>query len=194
MIDPDTLDWAKAGGLVPAIVQDRQGRVRMLGYMNRAALEATQASRRVTFFSRSKQRLWVKGEASGNHLDLVAIRADCDRDALLVTADPAGPTCHEGTLDCFGDTAAPFLPARLAQIVAQRASGDGYTAKLIADGLPRIAQKVGEEGVEVALAAVTGDPGLAGEAADLVYHLTVLLHATGTGWDAVLAELARRHK
>jgi phosphoribosyl-ATP pyrophosphohydrolase/phosphoribosyl-AMP cyclohydrolase len=166
----------------------------MLGYMNRDALAASLASGRVTFFSRSKQRLWVKGESSGNHLALVAVAADCDRDTLLVTADPAGPTCHLGTLDCFGDAQAPFIPSRLAQIVESRAAGDGYTASLMAAGLPRIAQKVGEEGVEVALAAVTADPGLAGEAADLVYHLSVLLHATGTGWDAVLAELERRHR
>lgn len=197
MIDPDTLDWGKAGGMIPAIVQDRVGQVRMLGYMNREALEATLVSGLVTFFSRSRQALWVKGETSGNRLRLVAIAADCDRDALLVTADPEGPTCHLGSLSCF-EGEAPFFPTRLEAILADRADADpdsSYTARLAAKGIKRIAQKVGEEGVEVALAATTGNrEELIGEAADLAYHLTLLLNRMGADWGTVASELERRHR
>lgn len=200
MIDPDTIDWAKVDGLVPAIVQHAAtGEVRMVGYMDRAALEATIADRLVTFHSRSRGRLWRKGETSGNLLDLVDIRRDCDGDALLVLALPRGPTCHTGTDSCFGAGAAPgfaFL-ATLAATVRDRAAADpatSYTARLIGEGPRRLAQKVGEEGVEVALAAAASDAdALTSEAADLVYHLTVLLEASDSSWDAVLAELERRH-
>lgn len=196
MIDPDTLDWDKVGGLVPAIVQDRNGLVRMLGYMNRAALAATLDSGVVTFFSRSKNCLWKKGESSGNSLRLVALRADCDRDTLLVIAEPLGPTCHIGTPSCFG-TKPPFFPSQIEAIVARRAGdafGQSYTAQLLRHGIKRIAQKVGEEGVEVALAAVAGDADeMVGEAADLAFHLTVLLRACGRSWTDVACELERRH-
>ena len=200
MIDPALLDWAKMDGLVPAIVQDpATGEVRMLGYMDRAALDATIADRLVTFHSRSRGGPWRKGETSGNLLDLVDIRFDCDRDALLVLATPRGPTCHTGSESCFGDEGAPgmgFL-ATLARTVADRATADpesSYTARLLAEGTKRLAQKVGEEGVEVALAAMAGDADeLAAEAADLVFHLTVLLEASGSSWEAVIAELRRRH-
>ena len=200
MIDPATLDWAKMDGLIPAIVQDAfSGEVRMLGYMDRAALEATIADKLVTFHSRSRGTPWRKGETSGNLLDLVAISADCDGDALLVLATPRGPTCHTGTPSCFGSDGPPgigFL-AILAHFLEQRRNADpatSYTARLIGEGIKRLAQKVGEEGVEVALAAVSGDPAeLTSEAADLVYHLTVLLEASDSSWDAVLAELRRRH-
>ena len=200
MIDPVTLDWAKMDGLVPAIAQDAAtGEVRMLGYCNRAALEATLATRVVTFFSRSRGDLWVKGETSGNRLELVDARADCDSDAILLLVRPIGPTCHTGTDSCFGDAGPPgagFI-ATLAQTIADRAAADpadSYTARLLAQGIKRIAQKVGEEGVETALAAVAGDSAeLESEAADLVYHLLVLLEASGSSLDKVVAELRRRH-
>ncbi len=197
MIDPDRLAWERMDGLIPAIVQDAlSGEVRMLGYMDRAALAKTIESRRVTFFSRSKQRLWTKGESSGNTLDLISIAADCDGDALLIRARPNGPTCHTGAASCFGGDTGGVL-ATIEAIVAARATADpatSYTARLLAEGTKRIAQKVGEEGVEVALAGAAGDSAeLAAETADLIYHLTVLLHARGLGWDVVADELARRH-
>lgn len=200
MIDPDQLNWAKMGGMIPAIVQDSaSGEVRMLGYMDRAALAATIADRLVTFHSRSRDALWRKGETSGNQLDLVDIRTDCDQDALLILVVPRGPTCHRGSDSCFGDDGAPgagFI-ASLAATIAQRASADpstSYTAKLIASGVKRIAQKVGEEGVEVALAAASENGAeLTSEAADLIYHLAVLLPAAGSSWTDVMAELKRRH-
>lgn len=199
MIDPDELDWNKMDGLIPAVVQHAgTGAVLMLGYMNRDALAATISGGHVTFFSRSKGRLWTKGETSGNFLRLADIRADCDGDALLVSALPVGPACHLGTASCFGeDAAAPTALSRLETIVAARKDADpdtSYTARLLASGIKRIAQKVGEEGVETALAAVAGDRAeLLSEAADLAYHLTVLLQAAGLGWANVDAELTRRH-
>jgi phosphoribosyl-ATP pyrophosphohydrolase/phosphoribosyl-AMP cyclohydrolase len=171
----------------------------MLGYMDRKALAATLRNGLATFWSRSKQRLWQKGEASGNVLRVVAIHEDCDADALLILADPQGPTCHLGTTSCFGGggPAGPGWLADLACIVAERAAtGDetSYTARLLAEGLPRIAQKVGEEGVEIALAAITRDAeGCAEEVADLVYHLTVLMQAKGFGWEEVIEALRQRH-
>lgn len=200
MINVDALAWDRMGGMVPAIVQDAaSGEVRMLGYMNRAALEATIADGLVTFFSRSRDTLWRKGESSGNTLVLVGIAADCDGDALLVTATPNGPTCHTGTTSCFGDRIAQgtgFI-AELERILAARATtdpADSYTARLMGEGIKRIAQKVGEEGVETALAGVAGDDAeVASEAADLVYHLTLLLHARGLAWSPVIDELRRRH-
>jgi phosphoribosyl-ATP pyrophosphohydrolase/phosphoribosyl-AMP cyclohydrolase len=197
----DALDWTKMDGLLPAVVQDAgTGQVLMLGYMDRAALAATLASGFATFFSRSKGRLWQKGETSGNRLAVQAVLIDCDDDALLVRAVPEGPTCHLGTTSCFsaeGPTGAGFL-ATLARIVHDRAQADpaeSYTARLLAEGLPRIAQKVGEEGVEVALAAVSRDAaGCAEEAADLLYHLIVLMEAKGFGWGDVARVLAERHR
>lgn len=197
MIDPDRLDWAKGDGLVPVIVQDRAGLVRMLGYMNREALEATLASGFVTFFSRSKSRLWVKGESSGDRLRLIDLASDCDGDALLVRADPEGPTCHTGTTSCFMG-APPFFPSGLQAVIQSRATADpasSYTARLAGEGIKRMAQKVGEEGVEVALAAVQGDrQELIGEAADLVFHLTLLLQAMDLVWRDISVELERRHR
>lgn len=199
--DIDLLDWAKsANGLLPAIVQhSRDGRVLMLGYMNREALAATLASGRVTFFSRSKQRLWTKGENSGNLLRLTAAHTDCDRDTVLLLAEPLGPTCHLGTDTCFGDGAQPtpgFL-SRLDALIAERhvqRPPHSYTTQLFDSGLRRMAQKVGEEGVETALAAVAeDDAALTGEAADLIYHLLVLLRARGLGLDPVLTCLRQRH-
>nr|WP_063574123.1 bifunctional phosphoribosyl-AMP cyclohydrolase/phosphoribosyl-ATP diphosphatase HisIE [Luteibacter rhizovicinus] len=195
-----TPDFAKGDGLLPAIVQHAQsGEVLMLGYMDEAALAKTRASGLVTFFSRSKQRLWTKGETSGDSLALVDIRLDCDADTFLVRALPAGPTCHTGTSSCFGDDVKPTLGflAELDALVASRHAErpDGsYTTTLFDGGIRRMAQKVGEEGVETALAAVAeGDDALIGEAADLVFHLMVVLRARGIGFDAVAEKLAARH-
>ena len=197
--DSERLDWAKMDGLLPAIVQDAaSGEVLMLGYMDRAALDATLADRMVTFHSRSKNALWRKGETSGNILDLVEVRMDCDQDALLVLATPRGPTCHTGTASCFGDQGPPgvgFIGA-LERVIQSRAGADpttSYTAKLLAEGPARAAQKVGEEGVETALAGRCGDDAeLISEAADLVYHLTVLLKARGLAWGDVISALQLR--
>jgi len=194
------IDWKKNHGLVPAIVQDAATlQVLMLGYMNAAALGQTLRTRRVTFFSRSKNRLWVKGETSKNFLHLVSLAVDCDNDTLLVKARADGPTCHRGTLSCFGDegaTGVGFL-AHLDQVVAGRIKGgdpSSYTARLAREGVGRVAQKVGEEGVETALAAVTAkNPEFAGEAADLLYHLIVLLRVKKMSLADAVAVLAKRH-
>ena len=197
----EALAWAKMSGLLPAIVQDADtGQMLMLGYMNRVALAATLSTGKVTFYSRSRQRLWQKGETSGNTLALRSVTPDCDGDALLIRAIPAGPTCHRGTTSCFGEgeaEGAGFLAA-LARIVAERAAADpqdSYTARLLAEGPQRIAQKLGEEGVELALAAVARDAaGCVEETADLLYHLTVLMQARGYGWDDVAKVLQARHR
>lgn len=191
------LAWDKQQGLLPAIVQDAGShRVLMLGYMDRAALEATLATGRVTFYSRSKQRLWMKGESSGDILELVSLEADCDADTLLVQARPRGPTCHLGRASCFPSAPGDFL-AELDALVARRERErpeGSYSTRLFEAGPRRIAQKVGEEGVETALAAVVQDDvALLGEAADLVFHLTVLLRARGLGLADVEAVLRDRH-
>jgi len=199
-LDPSRLDWNKGDGLLPVIVQHwLTGEVLMLGYMNAPALEATQGSGQVTFFSRSKQRLWTKGETSGHVLALKSVRMDCDADTLLVQAEPHGPTCHNGTSSCFGDAVVPplgflaELDALIARRYAERPAGS-YTTRLFEGGIRRMAQKVGEEGVETALAAVVqDDEALLGEAADLVYHLAVTLRARGLGLSDVSAVLAQRH-
>lgn len=201
--DTHRLDWAKGDGLLPAIVQHwLTGEVLMLGYMTAAALAETQRSGHVTFHSRSKQRLWTKGESSGHVLVLKSIRIDCDADTLLIQADPRGPTCHTGTSSCFGDGAdvrPPLgflaeLDALVAQRHAERPEGS-YTTTLFDGGIRRIAQKVGEEGVETALAAVAqGDDELLGEAADLLFHLTVALRARGLSLADVAEVLAQRHR
>lgn len=193
----EVLAWAKQDGLLPAVVQDAATRrVLMLGYMNREALDATLETGRVTFFSRSKQRLWMKGETSGDVLELVSLEADCDLDTLLVQAIPHGPTCHLKRESCFAAAPGDFI-AELDALVAERERkrpADSYTTRLFEGGVRRIAQKVGEEGVEAALAAVAqDDDDLLGEAADLVYHLLVLLRARGLGLDDVTRTLRRRH-
>lgn len=195
-IDIDALAWDKQGGLLPAIVQDADTlRVLMLGYMDREALGVTLASGKVTFYSRSKQRLWMKGESSGHVLGLVSIEADCDADTLLVLAQPHGPTCHLQRTSCFPAAPADGL-AELDALIAQRERErpqSSYTTKLFESGVRRIAQKVGEEGVETALAAVAQDKAaLLGEAADLLYHLTVLLRARGLSLEDVKRVLAAR--
>ncbi|MFZ5606055.1 MAG: bifunctional phosphoribosyl-AMP cyclohydrolase/phosphoribosyl-ATP diphosphatase HisIE [Pseudomonadota bacterium] len=194
--DIDALAWDRQGGLLPAIVQDADTlRVLMLGYMDRAALLATLASGRVTFYSRSRQRLWTKGESSGHVLALVSVDADCDADTLLVQARPHGPTCHLGRASCFPEAPGDVLSA-LDALIARRAQErpqGSYTTRLFEAGIRRIAQKVGEEGVETALAAVAqDDDALLGEASDLLYHLLVLLRARGLGLDDVRRVLAAR--
>ncbi len=201
-VTPAALAWEKMGGLLPAIVQHAQsGAVLMLGYMNRDALDATLRSRRVTFFSRSRAQLWTKGETSGHFLDAISVTGDCDADALLVRALPQGPVCHTGAADCFtpeaGDPPLAFLSTLQTLLPARIAAGvtESYTARLAAGGVRRVAQKVGEEGVEVALAGVVEDDrALIGEAADLIYHLAVLLQVRGLTLTAVALELERRHR
>lgn len=193
----DALDWNKQDGLLPAIVQDANTlRVLMLGYMDRAALDTTLSSGKVTFFSRSRQRLWTKGEESGHILQLVAIEGDCDSDTLLVLAHPQGPTCHLQRASCFPDAPGNFL-AELDALVERRERErpvGSYTTRLFEAGVRSIAQKVGEEGVETALAAVVQpDAELAGEAADLLYHLLVLLRSRGLSLDDATAVLRARH-
>ena len=201
--DIEKLDFGKGDGLLPAVIQHAAtGAVLMLGYMNREALRETLSRRRVVFFSRSKQRLWEKGETSGHSLELAEIRTDCDRDTLLVTAWPQGPVCHLGTATCFGDEPLTVgerlaflgtLEGVIAQRIAERPEGS-YTARLFAQGPKRIAQKVGEEGLEVALAAaVETDDKVIAESADLLFHLLVLLKSRGLPLARVVAELQSRH-
>jgi len=196
--DVDALAWDKQQGLVPVIVQHAATqRVLMLGYMDRDALAQTLSTRRVTFFSRSRQRLWVKGESSGHVLELESIETDCDGDTLLVQAHPRGPTCHLQRASCFADAPAAAL-ADLDELLAARERerpAGSYTTRLFEQGIRRISQKVGEEGVETALAGVAqGDDELLGEAADLVYHLLVLLRARGLGLAELTAVLAARQR
>jgi len=200
--DMNALDWDKMEGLLPAVVQDAfDGRVLMVAYMNREALAASLDTRKATFWSRSREQLWVKGETSGNELHVAAVHGDCDNDCLLVMAKPAGPACHLGTDTCF-DSRKPVRPllafaAALERLVDQREEErpeDSYTTNLFEAGTRRIAQKVGEEGVETALAAAAGsDEELVDEAADLLYHLLVLLRARGLGLDDVISTLEARH-
>jgi len=202
--DIAALDFAKGDGLIAAIVQHPVSRaVLMLGYMNAEALHATLERRRVVFYSRTRGKLWEKGETSGHALDLVSIRVDCDRDTLLIEALPRGPVCHTGTATCFGaeDTRPSefqFL-AKLEAVIAERAAqpaahAESYTARLLHSGPKRIAQKVGEEGVEVALAAAAGNTEeLISESADLLFHLLVLLRSRGLGLSQVVECLERRH-
>jgi phosphoribosyl-AMP cyclohydrolase / phosphoribosyl-ATP pyrophosphohydrolase len=200
-VDPQLVDWDKGAGLVPAIVQDaRDGRVLMLGYMNREALQRTEETRRVTFYSRSRARLWEKGETSGHGLALRAIRLDCDSDTLLISAVPDGAVCHTGTATCFGDEPPAGLAflTQLEQLIARRIAENpegSYTARLYRSGVRRVAQKVGEEGVEVALAGcVEDDDALLGESADLLYHLLVLLRARSLSFEQVVDLLRSRHE
>ena len=197
-----TLDFAKGGGLLPAVVQHAEdGSVLMVGWMDLDAARETLRRGRVVFWSRSKGRLWEKGETSGNSLTVRSVSADCDRDTLLVQAMPSGPTCHTGTATCFGDdggttTTGAFL-SELETLIGTRlreAPEGSYTARLASQGVKRIAQKVGEEGVETALAATGGGRDeLVSESADLLYHLLVLLRVKDIPLAEVERELARRH-
>lgn len=187
-------------GLIPAIVQDADtGVVLMLGYMNRESLEVTQKSGRVCFFSRSRQKLWTKGEESGNFLFLKEIKADCDRDTLLVKAVPAGPVCHTGTETCWGEsnqtTDFLFFLQRFLQKRKDDSPEESYTARLLSRGINKVAQKVGEEAVELVIEAKDNNDGLfLNEAADLMYHYIVLLIAKGYGLEDVCRVLKSRHK
>ncbi len=195
-------------GLLPAIVQHaRSGEVLMLGYMNAEALERTLASRQVTFWSRSRQALWTKGETSGNFLQLVELRQDCDGDALLVLAEPHGPTCHTGEPSCFfrtsdGITTTERMPpsgilTQLTDLIEQRAAerpADSYTTKLLDGGVDRIGKKIGEEAAEVIIAAKNASATeLTWELADLLYHSLVLLAQQGLPLESIWSELRRRH-
>jgi phosphoribosyl-ATP pyrophosphohydrolase/phosphoribosyl-AMP cyclohydrolase len=200
-------NFAKTGGLIPAIIQDhRTGKVLMLGYMNEEALTQTKTTGLVTFFSRSKNRLWTQGETSGNTLQVVDILVDCDADTLLIKAVPAGPVCHTGNDTCFGETndaveavqATPLLFLKYLQDFIARRHEEmpegSYTTSLFTSGINRMAQKVGEEAVETVIEATNGTTDkLTGEAADLLYHLIVLLTAKGLRLDDACRELQRRH-
>ena len=198
--DTEQLNFEKGDGLLPAIVQDvRTGQVLMLGYMNEEALSKTLQEGQVTFYSRSKQRLWTKGETSGNTLELASIKADCDQDTLLLRVRPAGPVCHKGTDTCWAEENFPagFL-GQLEQVIQSRKGGDpesSYTARLFARGINKVAQKVGEEVVELVIEAKDEDETLfLNEAADLMYHYLVLLAAKGYKLEDVLKVLEERHQ
>jgi phosphoribosyl-ATP pyrophosphohydrolase/phosphoribosyl-AMP cyclohydrolase len=200
--DLDRIDFSKGNGLIPAVIQHAaRSAVLMVGYMNREALEATLTRGRVVFFSRSKGRLWEKGETSGHVLNVAEVWADCDRDALLIRAWPRGPTCHLGRVSCFGAEATRTSPLsflnELEHVIGERMATrpeGSYTARLVASGMKRIAQKVSEEGLEVALAAAAGsDREVVAEACDLLYHVLVLLRARGLKLERVVAELEARH-
>lgn len=196
-LDPSTLKYDDRG-LLPVVVQDAgSGAVLMLAFANREAVELTLATGEAHFWSRSRQLLWRKGETSGNTLKVVEVTADCDGDALLVRAIPAGPACHRGTRTCFEPNPARLELGWLAAVLEERRSADpasSYTARLLREGIERIAQKVGEEGVETAIAAVAGRrEGVVSESADLLYHLLVLLQASGVEPGEVAEELLRRH-
>jgi phosphoribosyl-ATP pyrophosphohydrolase/phosphoribosyl-AMP cyclohydrolase len=201
------LDFEKSGGLLPAIIQDSTtGQVLMLGYMNPEALQKTRAEQVVTFFSRTKNRLWTKGETSGNFLRVVSIQEDCDQDTLLIKVNPEGPTCHTGSLTCFTYQKEVYPPEPgsagfleyLEQLILERKNNPqqaSYTNSLFEKGILKIAQKVGEEGVEVVIDAVAGNrEPLKGEAADLLYHLLVLLAAMDLRLSDVINVLESRHR
>lgn len=202
MLDIDTLAWEKMNFLLPAVVQDAfDGRVLMQGYMNREALEKTLKTKKVTFWSRSRNELWTKGETSGNFLALKQVITDCDNDSLLVMAEPSGPVCHRNTPTCFDceDMLKPSLEflSELEAVIAQRDKSrppGSYTTELLDAGPKRIAQKVGEEAVETGLAAAAGDEEeLLNESADLLYHLLVLLRSRDVSLDRVIRTLRERH-
>ena len=199
----DKLDFEKGDGLIPAIIQDADTfQVLMLGYMNKEALETTLEKERVTFFSRNKQRLWTKGETSGNYLDLVDIQKDCDDDTLLILANPNGPTCHTGEQSCFYQK--DFKPkadlnflSDLEDLIISRKEQmpkGSYTTSLFNDGIDKIAQKVGEEAVETVIEAKNEDHSLVDEVSDLIYHLLVLLVAKGVPLKKVIERLKKRHQ
>ena len=196
-----TLDFEKMGGLIPAIIQDSNtNKVLMLGFMNEEALEQTLSSGKVTFFSRTKNRLWMKGETSGNTLSVVSITPDCDNDTLLIKAIPAGPVCHKGTDTCFGEkNEENIMFLKYLQNFIERRRQEmpegSYTTTLFQKGINRMAQKVGEEAVETVIEATNGtEDRLIYEASDLIYHLIVLLTSKGLRIDDLARELKKRHK
>ena len=192
------IDFSKENGLIPAIIQDdKTSSVLMLGYMNKEAFDKTMKDKIVTFWSRSKRRLWQKGETSGNFLHLVSVHKDCDSDTLLLRANPEGPTCHTGSYSCF-DVQPDNLSilTELETVISERSRDlpeGSYTTSLFNGGASLIAQKLGEEAVETVVAALNQDlERLHEESADLIYHLLVLLHEKGTTLSAVLSELKKR--
>ncbi len=200
MFDAAQLDWEKTGELVPAVVQDAgTGRLLMLAFMNREALDKTIETGWVTFWSRSREELWTKGATSGNYLKLNAIRSDCDRDALLILAQPLGPSCHQGTRSCFGPDEEFWgleFVAHLERIILDRRvkkPEGSYTSRLFAQGLPEISKKLGEEAVEVVVSAAQSRQRSVEESADLLYHLLVFLAERGIGLAEIAGELKRRH-
>ena len=200
-INIDKVDWGKVDGLVPAVIQDvHNGQVLMLGYMNQEALSHTINSGKITFFSRSKNRLWTKGETSGNWIDYVRGEIDCDADTILIQAHPHGPVCHTGSISCFNDIVqdnTQFL-GQLGLLIAERHAAmpaGSYTTSLFAEGKARIAQKVGEEGVELALARMKDDQTeIANETADLLFHMMVLLQDAGLKLGDVIKVLEERYR
>lgn len=205
MIDIENIDFDKGDGLVPAIIQDADSfRVLMLGYMNNEALQATLEKKQVTFYSRSKKRLWTKGETSGNYLELVDLQGDCDDDTILVLATPKGPTCHTGEESCFFEK--DFTPSanklnfltELEALIQDRKKtmpDDSYTTYLFTKGVDKIAQKVGEEAVETVIEAKNDKKKkFTGEVADLLFHLMVLLVEKDTSLKQVVKRLKKRHK
>ncbi len=194
------LDYTKLDGLVPAVVQDPQTmRVLMVGFVNEEALKATEATGNVTFFSRSKKRLWTKGETSGNYLKVVSITIDCDKDTVLIKANPVGPVCHTGSDTCFNENNGSNLHfiEHLIEIIRERKtnpSDSSYTTSLFEKGINKIAQKVGEEAVELVIEAKDDNPDLfKNEAADLIYHFLVLLEAKNISFEDILQLLKKRH-
>ena len=195
------LDFEKMGGLIPAIIQDScTGKVLMLGFMNEEALSKTEEIGKVTFYSRTKNRLWTKGETSGNFLNVVSIAADCDNDTLLIKVKPVGPVCHTGSDTCFGETNQTdlFFLSYLQDFIDKRKAEmpeGSYTTSLFKKGVNRMAQKVGEEAVETVIEATNGtDEGFLYEASDLIYHLIVLLTSKGHRIEELAQELKKRHK
>ncbi|SUC11124.1 histidine biosynthesis bifunctional protein HisIE [Pasteurella canis] len=203
MLNREQINWQKVDNLLPVIIQNAATcEVLMLGYMNQEALEKTLTEKRVTFFSRTKNRLWTKGETSGHFLNVVDMSLDCDNDTLLILVNPIGETCHTGAESCFYQFDNATQPdwiffSKLERLIAERKGADptsSYTAQLYAKGTKRIAQKVGEEGVETALAATVKDRNeTICEAADLAYHLTVLLQDADLSWADVIGKLKERH-
>lgn len=199
MTDLSKIDFDKSSGLIPAIIQDSQtNKVLMLGYMNREALEKTMRDQKVTFFSRTKQRLWTKGETSSNFLNVVEIKLDCDGDTLLIKAQPDGPTCHTGADTCFAEVNDSWDLHKLESIINDRKTNPAkgsYTTSLFESGINKVAQKVGEEAIELVIEAKDNNNELfLNEAADLMFHYLVLLKAKGHSLDDVLDVLKARHK
>jgi len=195
----EQIDFAKGNGLIPVVIQDNNTlRVLMLGYMNEDAFKKTLEEKKVTFFSRSKNRLWTKGETSGNYLYVEEISADCDNDSILIKATPAGPTCHTGSTSCFGDETAKGFIYKLEHIINQRIKNnteESYTNRLFKKGINKVAQKVGEEAVELVIEAKDDNIELfRNEAADLFYHLLILFKAKGVSLQSIEEVLKERHK
>lgn len=195
----EQIDFTKGNGLVPAVIQNNNSlQVLMVGYMNKEAFEKTVNEKKVTFFSRSKDRLWTKGETSGNYLYVREILTDCDNDSILIKVDPAGPVCHTGSTACFGEETAKGFIYELERIVNQRISDnseESYTNRLYKKGINKVAQKVGEEAVELIIESKDNNIELfRNEAADLLYHLLVLLKTKGVNLQEIEEELKKRHE